>query len=158
MVQMSAVWPTGARRPEADHPRERARAVRISNFFLRAVPGAFLVQSGYGKLGMDTEAAEGLKQAAASGVPQFADWDPRTFARFIAGTELTLGAALLTPFVSKRLAGAGLLAFSAGLLTMYYGNPQMTLKDGLRPSPEGIALAKDNFMAAIGAALVTQKK
>ena len=41
---------------------------------------------------------------------------------------------------------------------MYYGNPQMTLKDGLRPSPEGIALAKDNFMAAIGAALVTQKK
>ena len=131
--------------------------MRISNAFLRAVPGAYLLQSGYGKLGMDEEAAEGLKQFAATGVPQFADWDARTFARFVAGSELGLGAALLTPFVSKRLAGAGLLAFSAGLLSMYYRNPAMTLEDGFRPSPEGIALSKDNLLAAIGAALVTQK-
>lgn len=131
--------------------------MRISNAFLRAVPGAYLLQSGYGKLSMDEEAAKGLQQFAASGVPQFADWDAKTFVKFVAGTELALGAALLTPFVNKRLAGAGLLAFSAGLLTMYYRNPQMTLEDGFRPSPEGIALSKDNFLAAIGAALVTQK-
>ncbi|WP_367401792.1 hypothetical protein [Kocuria marina] len=131
--------------------------MRISNAILRGVPGAFLLQSGYGKLGMDAESAEGLKQFASTGVPQFADWDSQTFTKFIAGTELALGTALLTPFVSKRLAGAGLLAFSAGLLSMYFRNSDMTQEDGIRPSEQGLSLSKDAFLAAIGAALVLQK-
>ena len=131
--------------------------MRISNAILRGVPGAFLLQSGYGKLGMDAESAEGLKQFASTGVPQFADWDSQTFATFIAGTELALGTALLTPLVSKRLAGAGLLAFSAGLLSMYFRNSDMTQEDGIRPSEQGMTLSKDSFLAAIGAALVLQK-
>ncbi|MEX5275931.1 hypothetical protein [Kocuria sp. CPCC 205261] len=131
--------------------------MRISNAILRGVPGAFLLQSGYGKLGMDSESAEGLKQFASTGVPQFADWDSQTFTKFIAGTELALGTALLTPFVSKRLAGAGLLAFSAGLLSMYFRNSDMTQEDGIRPSEQGLTLSKDAFLAAIGAALVLQK-
>lgn len=131
--------------------------MRISNAILRGVPGAFLLQSGYGKLGMDAESAEGLKQFASTGVPQFADWDSQTFTKFIAGTELALGTALLTPFVSKRLVGAGLLAFSAGLLSMYFRNSDMTQEDGIRPSEQGLTLSKDAFLAAIGAALVLQK-
>lgn len=131
--------------------------MRISNAILRGVPGAFLLQSGYGKLGMDAESAEGLKQFASTGVPQFADWDSQTFTKLIAGTELALGTALLTPFVSKRLAGAGLLAFSAGLLSMYFRNSDMTQEDGIRPSEQGLTLSKDAFLAAIGAALVLQK-
>ncbi|WP_206479021.1 hypothetical protein [Kocuria sp. KRD140] len=131
--------------------------MRISNAILRGVPGAFLLQSGYGKLGMDAESAEGLKQFASTGVPQFADWDSQTFTKFIAGTELALGTALLTPFVSKRLAGAGLLAFSAGLLSMYFRNSDMTQEDGIRPSEQGLTLSKDAFLAAIGTALVLQK-
>lgn len=131
--------------------------MRISNAILRGVPGAFLLQSGCGKLGMDAESAEGLKQFASTGVPQFADWDSQTFTKFIAGTELALGTALLTPFVSKRLAGAGLLAFSAGLLSMYFRNSDMTQEDGIRPSEQGLTLSKDAFLAAIGAALVLQK-
>lgn len=131
--------------------------MRISNAILRGVPGTFLLQSGYGKLGMDAESAEGLKQFASTGVPQFADWDSQTFTKFIAGTELALGTALLTPFVSKRLAGAGLLAFSAGLLSMYFRNSDMTQEDGIRPSEQGLTLSKDAFLAAIGAALVLQK-
>ena len=131
--------------------------MRISNAILRGVPGAFLLQSGYGKLGMDAESAEGLKQFASTGVPQFADWDSQTFTKFIAGTELALGTALLTPFVSKRLAGAGLLAFSAGLLSMYFRNSDMTQEDGIRPSEQGLTLSKDAFLAAIGAALVLHK-
>ena len=132
--------------------------MRISNAILRGIPGAYLLQSGYGKLGMDAQAAEGLKQFAATGVPQFAEWDSQTFATFIAGTELAVGAALVTPFVSKRLAGAGLLAFSAGLLSMYFRNPEMTQEDGIRPSEQGIQLSKDAFLAAIGAAQMVQKK
>lgn len=73
--------------------------MRISNAILRGVPGAFLLQSGYGKLGMDAESAEGLKQFASTGVPQFADWDSQTFAKFIAGTELALGTALLLSLI-----------------------------------------------------------
>ena len=132
--------------------------MRISNAILRGVPGAYLLQSGYGKLSMDAQSAEGLQQFAATGVPQFAEWDPKTFATFVAGSELAIGGALLTPFVSKRLAGAGLLAFSAGLLSMYFRNPQMTQQDGIRPSEAGISLSKDVFLSAIGAALMMQKK
>ena len=124
---------------------------------LRLTSGAFILNSGIGKLGMDAESAEGLKQFASTGVPQFADWDSQTFTTFIAGTELALGTALLTPFVSKRLAGAGLLAFSAGLLSMYFRNSDMTQEDGIRPSEQGLTLSKDAFLAAIGAALVLQK-
>ena len=131
--------------------------MRISNAILRGVPGAYLLQSGYGKLSMDAQSAEGLQQFAATGVPQFAEWDPKTFATFVAGSELAIGGALLTPFVSKRLAGAGLLAFSAGLLTMYFRNSEMTKDDGIRPSEQGISLSKDFFLAAIGAGLMVQK-
>ncbi|CAL8899565.1 MauE/DoxX family redox-associated membrane protein [Kocuria varians] len=132
--------------------------MRLSNAILRGIPGAYLLQSGYGKLGMPADAAEHLKQFAATGVPQFAEWDSKTFATFIAGSELAVGAALVTPFVSTRLAGAGLLAFSAGLLTMYFRNPEMTQEDGIRPTEQGIQLSKDFFLAAIGAGLMVQKK
>lgn len=131
--------------------------MRLSNVFLRGIPGAYLLQSGYGKLGMDAESAEGLKGFAATGVPQFADWDAKTFTTFIAGTEMALGAALVTPIIPKRLVGLGLLGFSAGLLSMYFRNPDMTQADGIRPSQAGTALSKDAFLAAIGASLATQK-
>lgn len=37
---------------------------------------------------------------------------------------------------------------------MYFRNPDMTESDGIRPSQEGMSLAKDAFMAAIAGALV----
>ena len=43
---------------------------------------------------------------------------------------------------------------SAALLTMYFGNEEMTEADGIRPSPEGIALSKDAWLVAIGAGLM----
>ena len=56
--------------------------------------------------------------------------------------------------LERRLAGAALGVFSAGLLAMYFRNPDMTESDGIRPSQEGMSLAKDAFMAAIAGALV----
>ena len=53
-----------------------------------------------------------------------------------------------------KFAGAALGVFSAGLLAMYFRNPSMTESDGIRPSQEGMSLAKDAFMAAIAGALV----
>ena len=43
--------------------------MKISTALLRAVPGAFILNSGIGKLGLDEESAAGLQQMAANGVP-----------------------------------------------------------------------------------------
>ena len=68
-----------------------------------------------------------------------------------------IGAALVTPFVNKRLAGLALGAFSARLLSLYFRNPDMTQEDGIRPTEAGTGLSKDVFLAAIAAALVVSK-
>ena len=52
---------------------------------------------------------------------------------------------------------ANVFSRSAGLLAMYFRNPDMTESDGIRPSQEGMSLAKDAFMAAIAGALVTDR-
>ena len=47
----------------------------------------------------------------------------------------------------------GLIAFSAGLLGLYARTPGMTREDGIRPSRQGTALAKDVWMLGIGLGL-----
>lgn len=129
----------------------------LSNAILRGVAGAFVLNSGLSKRDLPTEAAQGLQGFAATGVPQVAKLTPDTFGKFVAYSEIGIGAALLTPMVSPRVAGAALGAFSAGLLAMYFRNPAMTEADGIRPTQEGMSLSKDAFMAAIAGALVTSK-
>ncbi len=65
-----------------------------------------------------------------------------------------LGAALLIPVVPSMLAGAGLVGFSGGLLGMYLRTPGLRRRQSLRPTPDGIPLAKDSWMLAIGAGLI----
>ena len=120
---------------------------------LRGTAGAFLLQSGWGKKDLPKKGYEGLQEMAKTGVPQVADLDPTVFGKALAYGELGLGGALLTPVVSNRLAGRGLTAFSAGLLTMYFRNDEMTQDDGIRPSAKGVTLAKDSWLLAIGLAL-----
>ena len=129
----------------------------LSNAILRGVTGAFVLNSGLSKRGMPTEAAQGLQGFAATGVPAVAKMSPDAFGKFVAYSEVGIGAALLTPVVPKKVAGAALGVFSAGLLSMYFRNPAMTESDGIRPSQDGMSLAKDAFMAAIAGALITDK-
>ncbi len=129
----------------------------LSNAILRGVTGAFVLNSGVSKLNMPVEAASGLQQFAATGVPAVTSMSPEAFGTFVSYSEIGIGGALLTPFVSKRVAGLGLGAFSAGLLAMYFRNPVMTKGDGIRPSNDGMSLSKDIFMAAMAAALVTDR-
>lgn len=129
----------------------------LSNAILRGVTGAFVLNSGLSKRGMPPEAAQGLQGFAATGVPAVNKMSPDAFGKFVAYSEIGIGAALLTPVVPKKVAGAALGAFSAGLLSMYFRNPAMTESDGIRPSQDGMSLAKDAFMAAIAGALVTDK-
>ena len=119
----------------------------------RVITGLYLINSGLGKRNLPVEAAEGLRDMGAVGVPQLADVDPKTFGTALAYGEIALGAAMLVPAVPGWIAGAGLGAFSAGLLNMYRKTPGMTV-DGIRPTQEGTAVAKDVFMLGIAGTLI----
>jgi hypothetical protein len=62
--------------------------------------------------------------------------------------------ALLIPVVPAGLAGAGLTAFSGGLLGLYAKTPGMRKEGTLLPTQQGIPLAKDIWMAGIGIGLI----
>lgn len=121
---------------------------------LRLTTGAFVLNSGIGKLSLSDEDAEGLQQMAANGVPVLADMSPAAFRRFIAFTEIGVGAAQLIPKVPGWLAGSALSAFSAGLLNMYLNTPGMTQEDGVRPSQDGTSVAKDVWMLGAGVSMI----
>ena len=119
----------------------------------RLAAGLFILNSGLGKRNLPEEAAQGLRDMGAVGVPQLADVPAKDFGRYISYGEMGLGAALLTPKVPGWAAGAALGAFSAGLLNMYRKTPGMTV-DGIRPTQEGTAVAKDVFMLGIAGTLI----
>ena len=128
--------------------------MRLDTALLRAVPGAFILNSGIGKLGLDEASAAGLQQMAANGVPMVEEMTPAQFGKFLSYGEIAVGAALLLPFVPTRIAGAALTTFSAGLVANYFSIDSMTQDDGIRPSEDGTAVAKDTWLAAIGLALM----
>ena len=55
----------------------------------------------------------------------------------------------MLPIVPTAVAGAGLAAFSAGLVGLYLRTPGMREDGSLRPTQQGIALAKDVWMLGI---------
>lgn len=128
--------------------------MRLDTALLRAVPGAFILNSGIGKLGIDEESAGGLQQMAANGVPLVENMTPAQFGKFLSYGEIAVGSALLLPFVPTRIAGAALTTFAAGLVANYFSIDSMTKDDGIRPSEDGTAVAKDTWLAAIGLALL----
>ena len=128
--------------------------MRISHLPLRVATGAYILNSGLGKRGADEGTATWMRDQASQVVPQAAGMQPQQFAKVLSTGEIALGAALLTPLVSPLKAGAALTAFSAGLLQMYRKTPGMTQADGIRPTPEGLGMAKDVWMLGAGLALV----
>lgn len=121
---------------------------------IRLTTGAFVLNSGISKLSLSEEEAEGLQQMASNGVPMLADMSPAAFRRFIAFTEIGVGAAQLIPKVPGWLSGSALTAFSAGMLNMYLNTPGMTQEDGVRPTQDGTAVAKDVWMLGAGASMI----
>jgi hypothetical protein len=73
----------------------------------------------------------------------------------LSATEVALGSALLAiPFVPPLLAGLALLGYSGALNWLYVKTPSLHEPGSLRPTQEGIPLAKDFWQTAIAAALV----
>jgi uncharacterized membrane protein YphA (DoxX/SURF4 family) len=120
----------------------------------RVAAGAFILNSGLGKWGADEQAAAGLHGMAAGTYPFLSKLPPKDFARLLAAAEIGLGAALLIPVVPAAVAGAGLAAFSGGLLGLYLKTEGMRQPGSVKPTPQGIPLAKDVWMLGIGLGLL----
>jgi len=132
--------------------------ISIANAALRLVSGAFILNSGINKLRIDEASAAGLQQMASNGVPQLGELEPAVFGKVVSISEISLGSALLLPLVPSRLVGIGLGAFSGVLLSSYLRTPGMTESDGVRPTADGTAIAKDVWLAGIAVALIFGRK
>lgn len=120
----------------------------------RAAAGGFILNSGLSKWHGDEESATQMHAMAASTYPFLAKVPARDFGRLLALTEITLGAALLLPVVPAWLAGAALSAFSGGTLGLYLKTEGMRQPGSVRPTPQGVPLAKDIWMLGIGLSLL----
>jgi hypothetical protein len=125
---------------------------RLSHVPLRLTAGSFILNSGLSKWSADAETAQQLHGFAAGTYPAVKKIEPPVFVKALAAGEIALGAALLLPGVSSTKAGAGLVAFSGGLLGLYAKTPGM--RDGIRPTQQGTAIAKDVWLLGIGSSLV----
>jgi hypothetical protein len=63
---------------------------------------------------------------------------------------------LLVPVVPAAVAGAALTAFSLGTLGLYLRTQGMREEGSLRPTQQGIPLAKDVWMLGIGISLIAE--
>jgi hypothetical protein len=123
---------------------------------VRLASGLFILNEGLTKQQeLDPERAQMLHGTAAKAFPQFEDMEAEQFARLLATAETALGAALVAvPLVPPLLAGLGLLGFSGGLIRLYLKLPGVRREGSVRPTQQGVPLAKDVWLTAIGAALV----
>ncbi|WP_197320268.1 hypothetical protein [Saccharomonospora sp. NB11] len=135
--------------------RARTRLLpRPSHLPARITTGAFILNSGYSKWGADEATAGQLHGFAAGTYPPLKKLPPNTFVRLLSVGEMALGAALVVPVVPSVVAGASLTVFAAGLVGMYLKTPGMRMEGSLRPTQDGLSLAKDVWMLGIGASLV----
>jgi hypothetical protein len=120
----------------------------------RVAAGGFILNSGLSKWQADEQTATRLHGMASGTYPFLAKVPPRDFGRLLALAEIGLGGALLLPVVPAWMAGAALSAFSGGLLGMYLKTEGMHEPNSVRPTPQGVPLAKDIWMLGIGLGLL----
>ena len=131
--------------------------MKLSHIPLRVAIGAFFLNSGLSKQGLEGQAAEGLHDMAADALPVVKKIPANSFARLLSGSEIAIGGALLAPFVSSRIAGAALTGFSAGLVQLYLKTPGLRQAGSIKPTPDGIALAKDVWLLGAGLTLLLDR-
>lgn len=130
--------------------------MNLTHLPLRAATGAFILNSGLEKLGADEETAKGLHGMASTAYPAFAKYNPKDFTQALGAGEVALGAALLTPMVPSAIAGSALAGFGAGLVGLYLRVPGLRKEKSLRPTQQGVPIAKDTWLVGAGATLALQ--
>ena len=130
--------------------------ITLSEIAPRISAGAFILNSGLGKLKADEAAAAGMHGFASGSYPFLKGVPPQQFVKALATSEIAVGVILLTPFVPTAVAGAVLTAFSGGMLGLYLRTPGMRKPGTLAPTQEGMSVAKDVWLLGIGIGLVTR--
>jgi uncharacterized membrane protein YphA (DoxX/SURF4 family) len=128
--------------------------MKLAHLPLRVATGAYILNSGLSKQNLEGQAADGVHGMAAGAMPALKKVPPDQFARLLSTGEIALGAALLIPFVPSALVGAALVGFSVGLVQLYLKTPGMRQSGSIRPTQEGIGLAKDVWLLGAGMTLV----
>lgn len=123
----------------------------------RLAAGAFILNSGLAMADADEETAASLHGMAAGAYPFLGRMDPAVFARLLSRGEIAVGVALLVPFVPSLVAGAALTGFAAGLVGLYLRTPGMREEGSLRPSKQGLVVAKDSWLLGIGLGLMIEE-
>jgi hypothetical protein len=122
----------------------------------RLATGAFILNSGMNKRNVDSGTAAGIHGMASGSYPFLGKMQPEQFTKLLSAGEMALGAALLLPVVPTGLAGAGLVAFSAGLVGLYLRTPGLRKEGSLAPTQDGTGIAKDAWMLGIGLGFVAE--
>jgi uncharacterized membrane protein YphA (DoxX/SURF4 family) len=123
----------------------------------RLATGAYIAHAGWDKWHGDEQHASGVHGMAAGAFPILRGIPSTTFLKALAAGELATGAALLTPAVSNRLAGASLTAFAGALLTMYLRTPALHKPGSVWPTQAGTGVSKDVWMLGIGLGLLADR-
>jgi len=130
-------------------------ATKLWHVPVRLATGAIILDQGLLKLGADEDTIKWLHGQASNAFPQFADMDPKDFVQLLSTSEIALGIALLgIGFVPSSVAGLGLGIFGGSLTRLYLKSPGTRREGSIAPSQQGVGLAKDSWMLAIGTALV----
>ena len=130
-------------------------ATKLWHVPVRLATGAIILDQGLLKLKADEDTVKWLHGQAAQAFPQFADMEPKDFVQLLSASEIALGAALLgIGFIPSSLAGLGLSIFAGSLTRLYLTAPGTRREGTVAPSQQGVGLAKDSWMLAIGTALV----
>ena len=127
---------------------------RLWHLPVRVATGAYILNSGLSKRDAPPEVAEQVHGFASSAYPQVSDVPPDKFLSTLSTAELGVGAVLLAPIVPPGLAGLVLTGFSSALLGLYLKTPGLTEEDSLKPTQQGVPMAKDVWLLGIGLALV----
>jgi hypothetical protein len=120
----------------------------------RVATGGYILHTGLEKWKGDEARAKALHSMASNAFPVLKDIPPTQFLKLLAGSEIALGAALLTPVVPGALAGLALTGFSGALMTMYARTPALRKPGSIWPSQQGTGVSKDIWMVGIGLGMI----
>ncbi|MGV9772900.1 hypothetical protein [Streptosporangium sp. NPDC003464] len=130
---------------------------RPHQFPVRLAAGAFILNSGLTLADSYKDSAAHIHGMAATAYPFLKGMDPEQFTRWLAKGQIAVGTALLVPLVPSLLAGAALTAFAGGLVGLYLRTPGLRQEGSLRPTQEGLSVAKDVWLLGIGTGLVVEE-
>jgi hypothetical protein len=130
-------------------------ATKLWHVPVRLATGAIILDQGLLKLKADDDTAKWLHDQAAHAFPRVAEMEPKEFVQLLSAGEIALGTALLgIGLVPSSLAGLALGVFGGSLTRLYLKAPGTRREGTIAPSQQGVGLAKDSWMLAIGTALV----